>query len=151
MSVGRPSGPPRIRPKVVCVLRHAGRMLLIRATDPVDGRSFLIPPGGGVEFGELLDDAIRRELREELGLEVASPRRIGLLENVFRHAGREEHELVFVYVAECEDERMREAEDVEVTENGLRMTASWISPAEITANQWTVFPEGLLGLVDDSG
>lgn len=71
-----------IRPKVVCVLWHAERMLLIRATDPHDGRSFLLPPGGGVEFGETIDDAIRRELFEELGIQIENPRRLGMLENV---------------------------------------------------------------------
>jgi ADP-ribose pyrophosphatase YjhB (NUDIX family) len=124
-------------------------MLLIRATDPADGRSFLIPPGGGVEFGELLDDAIRRELREELGLEVASPRRIGMLENVFRYAGSEEHELVFVYVAECEDAQLVRTERIEIDENGRPMEARWYTTAELIEKRWDVFPAGLLALLRD--
>lgn len=49
---GRISAVGAIRAKAVCVLWSSGRMLLLQAADPVDGRRFLIPPGGGVEFGE---------------------------------------------------------------------------------------------------
>jgi 8-oxo-dGTP diphosphatase len=31
---------------------------------------FWTPPGGGVEFGEALDEALRREVEEEIGLDV---------------------------------------------------------------------------------
>ena len=31
---------------------------------------FWTPPGGGVDFGEALDEALRREVQEEIGLEV---------------------------------------------------------------------------------
>jgi ADP-ribose pyrophosphatase YjhB (NUDIX family) len=35
------------------------------------GREYWVTPGGGVEEGESLEDAVRRELKEEVGIDVA--------------------------------------------------------------------------------
>jgi 8-oxo-dGTP diphosphatase len=56
---------PRIR--VSALLRWQGRLLLIRHEKP--GKEYWLLPGGGVNSGESLVDALRRELREEVGIE----------------------------------------------------------------------------------
>ncbi|MGE0830015.1 MAG: NUDIX domain-containing protein [Hyphomonadaceae bacterium] len=51
------------------LLTSEGEILLMRIR-PLYGRSrFWIAPGGGLEAGEGAEDALRRELREELGLQ----------------------------------------------------------------------------------
>lgn len=45
-----------------------GSLLLFRFVDPVDGSTFWITPGGGLDEGESFEEAARRELREETGL-----------------------------------------------------------------------------------
>jgi len=56
---------PRIR--VSAILRWQGLVLLCRQEKP--GKEYWLLPGGGVDSGETLIEALRRELREELGIE----------------------------------------------------------------------------------
>ena len=60
---------PRIR--VSAILRREDRILLIRQQK--GDREYWLLPGGGVNGGESLIDALRRELTEEVGLEATLP------------------------------------------------------------------------------
>lgn len=60
---------PRIR--VSAILRWKGRVLLIRHEKP--GKDYWLLPGGGVNSGESLVDALHRELAEEIGLDDQVP------------------------------------------------------------------------------
>lgn len=61
--------PPRPQLAVSASIFRDGKILLVRrAHDPGKGRYSL--PGGRVEFGESLHDALRREIDEETGLRV---------------------------------------------------------------------------------
>ncbi len=57
---------PRLR--VSALVRREGRILLCRHEKPDRGEYWLLP-GGGVETGETLVQALHRELREELGID----------------------------------------------------------------------------------
>ncbi len=70
-------GTPTIAVGAICV--RDGELLLIRRrNDPARGRWSL--PGGRVEAGELLADALVREVREETGLQIAVGELAGILE-----------------------------------------------------------------------
>ncbi|WP_435971908.1 NUDIX domain-containing protein [Streptomyces sp. Qhu_M48] len=60
--------PTRIRTSAKAVVLHEGSVLLTR--NIWNGREGYFLPGGGQETGELLPDAVRREVREETGLTV---------------------------------------------------------------------------------
>jgi len=121
---------------------------LMRITDPHDGRQMLIPPGGGVEFGERLDEAVVREVFEEVGLRISAPRRLGMLENIFSFAGKPEHELIFVYECECPDARLCAQAEVVITEsNGHIFTGLWLTLEEAPATGSQLVPDGLLQLL----
>ena len=63
------AGEPRIR--VSAILRWKGRVLLCRHEKP--GKEYWLLPGGGVDSGESLLNALYRELREEVGIEDQVP------------------------------------------------------------------------------
>ncbi|QZS59893.1 NUDIX domain-containing protein [Rhodococcus opacus] len=54
-----------------------GRLLLAQRTRPPELAGLWELPGGKAEAGETAEDALRRELREELGVEVSGGDRIG--------------------------------------------------------------------------
>ena len=54
------------------IRRDDGAILLVRQQGPDDPKPNWALPGGLVEPGELLDEALTREVREETGLDVAS-------------------------------------------------------------------------------
>jgi ADP-ribose pyrophosphatase YjhB (NUDIX family) len=71
------------------VIRQNDRVLVVRA----DGQPHTFLPGGHVEDGEGLEECLRRELREELGIAVEVGRYLGVVEHRWRRDGTPQYEL----------------------------------------------------------
>ena len=61
------------RRAVRAILLTPERQVLLIRIRPSEGKAFWVMPGGGIEPGEDPVDALRRELREELGLVRCEP------------------------------------------------------------------------------
>ena len=66
---------PHIHPCVIGLIVRGDEILLVRKPEWADGRFGLV--AGFVEFGESLEEAMEREIREETGLQVNNLRYIG--------------------------------------------------------------------------
>jgi NAD+ diphosphatase len=66
---------PRITPAVIMLVEREGRVLLARRAGLQ--RPFFSVLAGFVEPGETLEETVRREVREEVGIEVDDPRYFG--------------------------------------------------------------------------
>ena len=88
----------------VMVFDPAGRVLLIRCVAMrSDGEfAFWLTPGGEIEAGETPMEAARRELREELGLEVEVAGPVYTEATQFEHRGEMRDNVDFVFTARCE-------------------------------------------------
>jgi len=88
-----------------------GRMVvLVRGKEPGKGKWDL--PGGFVDAGETAEEALRREVREEIGLEVTTMRYLGSWPNIYEYMGVRYRTLDLGFVCEApEVTRARPRED----------------------------------------
>ena len=70
-------------PRVGCgaAIWREGRLLLVKRRKPPEAGCWSLP-GGKVDFGERLVDAVRREVAEEVGLEIELTRSLGIVETL---------------------------------------------------------------------
>jgi 8-oxo-dGTP diphosphatase len=114
-----------------------GRVLIVRrARPPAHGLYTL--PGGGVELGETLEQAVIREVHEETGLAIAPLELVGFRQAIARDAsGRVERHFVILPFAA----RWVEGE---IALNEELAEAQWRNPAELAGLKTT---EGLAQIV----
>ncbi len=100
-----------------CVIFHGDAVVLVRRKyDPFKGHYAL--PGGAVEIGETVEDACRREMREEIGLDVRNLRLIGVYSRPDRDPRG--HTVSVAYLADGDVAKMQAGSDAaaaEVVEN----------------------------------
>ncbi|MFH0836340.1 MAG: NUDIX domain-containing protein [Candidatus Micrarchaeota archaeon] len=88
------------------VFNPRGKFLLVKSSGKWGGKWLI--PGGGIDFGETSEDALRREFREETGLELHS---IELLEveEVINPSDfhEEEHFIFFDFYAKTDSEDVK--------------------------------------------
>ena len=108
---------------VGAVVIDRGRVLLIRrGREPLKGHWSI--PGGVLELGEELTQGLRRELREETGLEVTPLEVIAIFDRIFREGAKVRYHYVIVdYVCRKRAGRVQSGSDV--TE------ARWVHRADL--------------------
>ena len=123
---------------VCAIIEDGGRVLLVeRGQEPLNGTWSL--PGGAVEVGERLKDAIRREVREETGLEVEPVSVAEVFERIMLDAaGRTEYHYVLIdYLCKVTGGELRAASDAS--------RAVWVPRQELSAYRIT---EGTLAVIE---
>jgi len=112
-------------------------LLVERAKEPLKGYWSL--PGGIVETGERLEEAIRREVREETGLEVETQSVFEIFERVMpdREGRTEYHYVLIDYLCRVVGGRLSAASDVS--------GAAWVAEQNLRDYRLT---EGTLAVVE---
>jgi 8-oxo-dGTP diphosphatase len=115
---------------VSAAIMRDGRILVVRRARPPANGLFTLP-GGVVEVGETLAEAVEREVREETGLAIEPLALAGFRETVVRDA-QDRVERHFVIL--CFASRWKGGEPVL---NEELSEARWLDPAELASLQTT--------------
>ena len=96
-------------------------------------------PGGALETGELLADAVRREIREETGLEIVPLGVLEIFERIMRDAAGvpEYHYVLIDYVCRITGGQLAPGDDVS--------NVQWVRRRDLPKLQIT---EGTLGVIE---
>jgi mutator protein MutT len=123
---------------VGAIIEQGGSVLLVeRGHEPLKGVWSL--PGGAVETGEYLKDAIRREVREETGLEIEPVSMAEVFERIMTdRTGRIEYHYVLIdYICKVTGGRLCPASDA--------ARAEWVKRADLPSYRIT---EGTLAVIE---
>ena len=118
---------------VGAIVVEGGRVLLVeRGREPLQGTWSL--PGGVVEAGERLADAIRREVCEETGLEVDPVKMVEVFERIMPDdEGRTEYHYVLIdYLCRVTGGELCAGDDA--------ARARWAAPGELASYRMTEGP-----------
>lgn len=121
---------------VGAVIVQDSRVLLVqRGTEPAKGRWSI--PGGLIEVGEMLSEAVIREVREETGLSVEPLELVELLDRIHRDGGRVRYHYVIAdYLCRVTGGTLQAASDAAAVRWVER--AEWNSHSAIALDPITV-------------
>ena len=103
------------RPSVYGIIVNNGKVLLLNT---IHTGTYSLP-GGGIEIGESVEDALKREIREETGIEIESASFFQFKEQFFYYdpADIAVHSFLFFYV--CHPKTLAVCEDTQVDDNAV--------------------------------
>ncbi|SFK77759.1 NUDIX domain-containing protein [Halogranum rubrum] len=141
-----------IRPVVLGVVRRDDELLVAETYDPTDDETFYRPIGGGIEFGEPAEAALRREFREEVGLELEGVEYLETVENIFIFDGTRGHEYVLLFETSLVDETVYEREALTGYEESIdeEFSVVWQSLSTFESGEEIVYPEAVVDVVKES-
>jgi len=118
-----------------------GHVLALEGRDESKGLAFLRAIGGGIEFGERAEDALRREFMEELGVRLDAVDLLGVRENLFEYEGRRGHEIAHIFAVEsAELDAVALHAELKILDEGSAVR--WIPIDDIRGGIRPLFPAG---------
>jgi len=133
------------RKAALCIIRREDAFLVAEIRDPQTGLVLHRPPGGGIEDGESPEQAVRRELREELGITLTAVRSLGTIDHVWLWNGREVREQAWLFLANpLDDARVSRGETPDLVEaDGQRIKTFWRPIQDAAADLPPLCPSAL--------
>jgi 8-oxo-dGTP diphosphatase len=109
------------RPSAYAIIVNNDRVLLLNT---VHTGTYSLP-GGGIEIGETIEDALKREVREETGIDIEIVRFLRFAEQFFYYdpADVAFHSFLFFYL--CRPQTIEICDDNEVDDDSVEMPR-WI-------------------------
>lgn len=128
-----------IRPIVLGLAMKDNKLLVSEGFDNVKKQTFYRCLGGGIEFLEKSTDALKREFKEEINIDIVIKDFLGISENIFTYEGKNAHELVFYYNINILDKDYKE--EYVVTDDNGQSKAVWIDINEFKSRNKILYPQ----------
>jgi ADP-ribose pyrophosphatase YjhB (NUDIX family) len=132
---------PEIRPLVLGWVLSNDRLLVAGAYDAIKGETFYRCLGGGVDFCESSESALKREFLEEIQAEVTNIRHLGFTENLFTYEGRPGHEWIQFYQCDLVDSRLYQQAEIRGIEGKTEFVAQWVECDRFRSKELRLVPE----------
>ena len=113
-----------IRPIALGLAIKNNKLLVSEGFDKVKNETFYRCLGGGIEFLEKSEEALKREFLEEINVDITVKAFLGISENIFTYQGKKAHELILFYSIEISDENYQE--EYKVIDDHGETIAKWI-------------------------
>lgn len=133
--------PQKIVTKAMCLFVHQGKTLASRGFDDVANEHFYRVLGGTVNFLETAEQAIRREIREELQSDITDLTLLEVIENIFTYKGNKGHQNVFLYSGNLARKELYEQKVIHIVDEPQEFDAEWIAIEDILASRIQLYPE----------
>lgn len=133
-----------IRGKVIGLAKHENRLLVCEVLNDDGALKGWCPIGGGIEFGETAQEALSREIQEELGCPVSITNEPIICENIFEHHGFIGHEIIFAFPIRLEDQAIYGKNRFQIHEHrGSSHWVEWIPIKDFEQGRAVIFPSVL--------
>lgn len=134
-----------IRPIVLGLAIKNNKLLVSEGFDSSKNQTFYRCLGGGIEFLEKSTDALKREFKEEINIDVVVEKFLGISENIFTYQGKNAHELVFYYNINILDKDYKE--EYIVTDDDGEIKAVWMDINEFKNNNKILYPQEVFNYI----
>lgn len=128
-----------IRPIVLGLATKDNKLLVSEGYDKIKKQTFYRCLGGGIEFLEKSEDALKREFSEEINVNININNFLGVSENIFTYNGKNAHELVLYYEIDLVDKDYKD--EYIVNDDNGQSKATWININDFKNGNKILYPE----------
>ena len=128
-----------IRPIVLGIVTKENKILVSKGYDEVKDEVFYRCIGGGIEFLEESKEALKREFKEELNIDIGVGKFLGIAENIFTYNGKKAHELILFYDVDINKKDYKDS--YHIFEDNCESDAMWIDIDKFKNKELKIYPE----------
>lgn len=130
----------QIRPLALGLIEHDNKILVFKANNKNTNKDFYRVLGGGINFGETSEAALKREFKEETGSDLGNVEFLSVFENIFVYDDLKMHEIIFLYKAKLKD-KDKIGKNFDILDRHHQRQAQWIDKEELKKANF--YPEGI--------